>query len=47
MTDEKIVEYRKLIKLGKVLEFREDEQELCDSRTEYVYLRSRSCEKLS
>jgi hypothetical protein len=26
MTDEKIVEYRKLIKLGKVLEFREDEQ---------------------
>jgi hypothetical protein len=26
LTDDKIAEYRKLIKLGKVLEFREDEQ---------------------
>jgi hypothetical protein len=26
LTDEKIVEYKKMIKMGKVLEFREDEQ---------------------
>jgi hypothetical protein len=39
LTDEKIAEYKKLIKLGKVPEFREMSKELCGSRTEPVYLR--------
>jgi hypothetical protein len=46
LTDEKIAEYKKLIKLGKVPEFREDEQGIVWFRTESVYPKSRSCETL-
>jgi hypothetical protein len=53
LTDDKIAEHRKLIKFGKVQDFREDEQgtvwfkEPCGSGTESVYLRLRKYEKLS
>jgi hypothetical protein len=47
LTDEKIAEYKKLIKLGKVPDFRGMSKEPCGSRTESVYLRLRSYEKLS
>jgi hypothetical protein len=36
LTDDKIAEYRKLIKLGKVPEFREDEQGI-------VWFKNRIC----
>jgi hypothetical protein len=36
LTDEKIAEYKKLIKVGKVPEFREDEQRI-------VWLKNRIC----
>jgi hypothetical protein len=47
LTDEKIAEYKKLIKLGKVPDFREDEQGTVCLRIESMYLRLRSYEKLS
>jgi hypothetical protein len=47
LTDEKIAEYRKLISWVKFQSSGKMSKELCGSRTGSVYLRSRSCEKLS
>jgi hypothetical protein len=46
LNDEKIVEYKKLVKMGKVPELEKMNKELCGSRIEFVYLRLKSCEKL-
>jgi hypothetical protein len=47
LTDDKIAEYRKLIKLGKVPDSEKMSKEQYGLRTEFVYLRLRSYDKLS